>query len=122
MVGCYALIAIAKPLLIHGNKINENSSKTESGGDVKRILVFLGLKVIEFGGVWLILWKIPLTVGRLVDPIWEKFRHGHKQDLLLAYLEGCLTIGILIMCLFVIYLFRLLVIGNWEKAGKITRR
>ena len=88
---------------------------------MKRILVFIGLKVAEIGGVVF----VPYWVGKLVIYIYNKVSPDNwigMRSCLEVYGTGFFSILIFIGICSMIAVFCLIIGQNWEWASKITKR
>ena len=81
---------------------------------MKRILVFLGLKVVEIGAVVF----IPYWVGRFICGICPKFKTIGAP----YWLEGIFALAFFGAGVIAVVIAISIVLNNWEWAGKITRR
>ncbi len=84
---------------------------------MKRILYFLGLKVLEIGGVVLLV----LGLKRLAESIYGIVGNGQPMGVLEYIACGvCMPIVALAIPIVVIVLIYNFVLWNWKKAGELA--
>jgi FtsH-binding integral membrane protein len=80
---------------------------------MKRIIIFILLKIAELGGCFLVGW-LCVCVGKMATP---------QEDFMLRFLTGMMILlGIVMLAMMVYVIFKPIIKANWKWADKLSRR
>ncbi len=94
---------------------------------MKRVLIFIGLKIVEIGGAWLIIIKCPFWLGLWVHTWTEFFCTNHAEGICdpiwaMGFVTMFLPIVALIIGFCIFMGTRYLIEANWNWANVIKWR